>query len=178
LRDRMANKGQREAFLAWLVAGGVRWYQAEKVMPALPARVQADIEEWRGETDLILRFIGEHLVFDDMRAVLVTELYDGFIAWLKAGGFATLNVRTFTPRFGKHPLVKQHGVKAGTVKGHARLSRLFSDAVPESNKAWTGVALRNQPDLYALYAFGTREPRKSSAEGARTHGEGFRSVRL
>src|SRR5699024_10348410 len=40
LRDRLRdNKTVREAVLAWIVAGAVRWYAANKVMPPEPASV-------------------------------------------------------------------------------------------------------------------------------------------
>ncbi len=66
LRDRLraGDGGQHEAVLAWLAGDAMDWYAAGKVMLPLPARVEADTDGWRAESDLVLAYIRDALVMD------------------------------------------------------------------------------------------------------------------
>ena len=67
LRGRLRNprsKRQREAVLAWLIEGAVKWYQNGQEMPDPPAVVEAAKETWRTQVDVLLRYMAEELVPD------------------------------------------------------------------------------------------------------------------
>ena len=53
-----------QAVLSWLVAGAVKWYANEKVMPQLPQAVIDSTTRWRGRVDQLARYIDDNLVFD------------------------------------------------------------------------------------------------------------------
>ena len=62
LRGRLRSprsKKQREAVLAWLIEGAVKWYQNGQEMPEPPAVVEAAKETWRMQVDVLLRYAAE-----------------------------------------------------------------------------------------------------------------------
>jgi putative DNA primase/helicase len=100
--------GRREAALAWVVAGAVRWYLAGGAIPPAPERVVADTRAWRGDTDLVLAFFDEgHIEFDPRYSILTAELLTIFNAWLVGRGQSPWASNTFGSRFGGHERFKQ-----------------------------------------------------------------------
>ena len=132
LRDRCKlNDGPRMAALAWMVEGARRWYEAGKVMPPLPQRVEEDTEEWRMETDLVLRFIRESLETDANAHVWGDELRGEFNAWLSSQGHREWTEKTLVARFLGHDECSRHGVEKKRIRKGARgLSRPFDTADP------------------------------------------------
>lgn len=98
---------QREAVLAWLVAGAVAWYKAARVIPEPPARVRTDTDNWRGKSDPLVEFITDHLEFDAGYWVDRTDLYSCFKVWLEQGGKRVWNEQTFYARLESHELVPE-----------------------------------------------------------------------
>ena len=115
LRDRvrLGGDGQHEAALAWMVEGAVRWYQNRRIMPAPPASVDGATQIWRRQSDLMLRFIDDVLVFEPAENVWSVELYEEFAKWLKTHGHQNWSDQSFTARFEQHPDVLANGVKKG-----------------------------------------------------------------
>jgi P4 family phage/plasmid primase-like protien len=113
LRARLArgDSGQHEAVLAWLVTGALAWYQAEKVMPAMPDRVEEDTLEWRGHSDHVLAFCRDQLDFDPTRYVLATDLLDAFNQWMVSRGHKAWSNELFNTRFGGHQIAEQNNVE-------------------------------------------------------------------
>lgn len=110
LRDRMRNPRVQRAILAWLVEGAMQWYTADRVLPPTPSVVQRDTEAWRAQTDLIMGFSKEHLVWDSSRTVLSEELLAHFNAWLGQNGHTEWAAQLFAERFGNHTLTQEHNV--------------------------------------------------------------------
>ncbi|MEP6762165.1 MAG: phage/plasmid primase, P4 family, partial [Sporichthyaceae bacterium] len=155
LRQRIqeGRHGQREAALAWLVAGAVRWYAADRIMPAHPDRIADDTKEWRGKTDLLLAYADDRLIFDLDAHAMVTELLGDFNTWLKAHGHREWSDKTLTSRLEEHDEFAAHDVEKRTIRGNDRLSRpTFWDDVrtepPGMYKAWLGLRFRQTADQW------------------------------
>lgn len=153
LRDRMRHASVQRAILAWLVEGAKAWYAADKVLPPVPTVVTRDTDRWRAQTDLILGFSQEHLVWDSTRAILTTDLVAEFDAWLRLNGHPSWGQNLLVERFGNHTLVQENNVtKVRRRVKEGQLSRPVSvgprlrrhsdrDDVPTSPLAmWVGVA--------------------------------------
>ncbi|MEI2713393.1 MAG: phage/plasmid primase, P4 family [Nocardioides sp.] len=100
LRDRLqaGREGQHEAVLAWLVEGAKRWYAADRAMPDQPISVKAETRDWRGENDLVLAYLDEHLVFEASAHVSTSDLLEHFNVWLASRGHRPWADKTFTGR--------------------------------------------------------------------------------
>lgn len=156
LRDRIiaGEQGQREAVLAWLVAGAREWYEAGRVMPELPERVAVDTDSWRGRANRVYGFASEYLEPSAEHHIIADELYQFFAAWIKAAGNKSMAKETFFRR------LKDHASQAGwdiekkyTRHRPDRLSRPPQDlaalegVVPSpktSYQAWHGLRFKSE----------------------------------
>jgi P4 family phage/plasmid primase-like protien len=142
-------EGRHEAVLAWLVAGAVRWYAEEQVMPAVPQRVEGDTRAWRAESDLILGYFDERLVLDPDRHIRTDDLYADFVEWADARGHKRWTDRTFVARFGEHGDLVRRVDKRKARKGPARSVRhegFETGNGPDQYQAWIGVRFRTSAD--------------------------------
>jgi P4 family phage/plasmid primase-like protien len=132
LRERCKHhEGPRMAALAWMVEGARKWYAADKVMPPVPERVEQDTEEWRMDTDLVLKFIREHLEVDPNAHVWGDELRGEFNSWLAHQGHREWTEKTLVSRFLGHDECSRNGVdKKRLRKGTKGLSRPFDTEDP------------------------------------------------
>jgi phage/plasmid-associated DNA primase len=80
-------------------------------MPSPPKRIQRDSLAWRKQTDLILAFVSEELVFQPGSLVLASELLDRFTTWLVQNGHHEWSAQTFAARFAEHSTISEHAVK-------------------------------------------------------------------
>lgn len=111
LRQRcQTQEGPAKAALAWAVAGAVRWYEADRVLGELPARVEADTDAWRREGDLIFQFLDDRLEIGDGLRSKSEELFQAFSQWLIPTGHRPWTQKTFVSRFGGHDVVSARGV--------------------------------------------------------------------
>ena len=142
LRLRLKEDPQAlEAALAWAAAGARRWYELERIMPELPLRVEQDTLQWRKESDLILAFIDEHLVFDRDACIAGTELRTVFNTWAKDKGAREWGDKTFLARFGGHDQCSQNSVVYKLIKNPRDLSSLGRRGPHKGSvRAWLGVA--------------------------------------
>jgi len=164
LRDRMRDGvRQREAVLAWLVAGAVEWYAAGKVMPEHPESVQRDTQAWRAKSDPIEGFWEECLRPDPRSFIIARDMTDAFNAYLQGAGQHVWSERRFVPLFGDHSRTRAHGVEnrqQRVKEGDVRSYRLVASAVtmpspfvPEPTavgqkvRAWWGVRFATATDL-------------------------------
>lgn len=150
LRERLkSGREQQTAMLAWLVEGAVAVYDGgdEQQVPRPPARVRADTAEWRGESDLTLRFVNERLEFDPSACVLSTELYEEFVAFTEASGQRVPASNTFAKNFETHEAVVDGGVtkERARVRGHLSRRRATRNTADPKNKVslWLGVRFRD-----------------------------------
>ena len=109
LRERLRNglDGQHEAVLAWLVAGTVRWYEADREMPPLPKRVEQDTRAWRAESDLVLAFWGERLIADPGSNIATADMLSEFNHWLEQHGHNEWGDKLLTTRLAGHEVTAQ-----------------------------------------------------------------------
>lgn len=125
LRARVEDRDEKlmSGFLAWMVEGARRWYEKDRVMPAVPTKVVKETLEWRAETDLIMGFVGDTLEFEPQSYVLVTEAYEEFVSWMEKAGMRPWSLTIFKARFLEHSAVVAHRVTTGRTRTHADLSR-------------------------------------------------------
>lgn len=164
LRDRMKDGvRQREAVLAWLVAGARRWYAAGRTMPALPAVVEADTRRWREDSDIVMRFWTECLTPDRTRYITGTDMHAAFNAWAEGQGHKAVSIQTFKAKFEQHDTTRSNGVhfqyrrvregESRSFRVGAELSNGFVTLVTRSTaeaavgvmqRAWWGVRFVTQ----------------------------------
>ncbi len=145
-RMRAGKGGRREAVLAWIVEGAMRWYAAEQVMPGAPERVALDTREWRKESDLMLSYIGDRIVFDPQACVTVSDLLDDVNEWLDTRGHHKWADKLLTSRFGEHDEVTQHRVVKTESRALQGLVRRHFGDTPRKAKVWLGVRWRTEAD--------------------------------
>ena len=160
LRERLreGGDGRHEAVLAWLIDGAVRWYQGQRRMPDDPESVQQTTQKWRANSDLLLRYIRERLVFDAETQVVATELFEDFRQWASASGHTAWSDQTFSSRFAQHGEVLSNQVEHKRVrqspkvqlsrppKGRGLTSLQAWAPPPTQFKAWVGVRFKTEAD--------------------------------
>lgn len=162
LRERLRHgrDGQREAVLAWMIDGAVRWHQGGCLTPDDPPSVLQATAMWRKNSDVLLRYADERLIFDHQSQVVATELFEDFNDWLQANGHRPWSDQSFSARFAQHGEAIANGV---TKKRSRRSSRLSlsqrsagslgcagttpGPAVPQQFTAWVGVRFRTHEDF-------------------------------
>lgn len=149
LRDRLQDgERQREAVLAWLVAGAARWYR--EGMPAQPESVLSDTQDWRANSDPIEGFWKERLRPDPDAYVTATDMLAEFNAYLSAMKHHEWSARKFLPVFAEHSTTRRRMViyKVDRPKDRVRSYRLSNGITPQSPflppvtgtiRAWWGV---------------------------------------
>lgn len=129
-----------EAALAWVVEGARAWYAADQIMPTVPDRVRADTRAWRMESDPVLGFLTDTVVFEPGSHVLAAELFAAFRAWMEERRNKEWSVKTFIARFGGHDACAQNGVELKVMKHREGLSRLNGDSSHGATyRAWRGL---------------------------------------
>lgn len=157
IRERLQNGhgGALEAVLAWAVAGARAWYANERIMPQRPQRIEADTYAWRAESDLVLSYVQEHLVFDPATHVMSTDLFDDFCTYVAGRGQQAWSEKTFVSRFVEHEVVVAGSVSKQRVRASEALRRpvgrgfgavLPGRPVPKQYTAWAGVRFRTEAD--------------------------------
>jgi len=148
-RARMARGqgGRREAVLAWVVEGARRWYDNEQMLPPMPDRVALDTQEWRRESDAVLAYVSERLVFDADACVTTGDLLEDFNDWLYLHGNQPWSDKLLSSRFGGHEEVARHGVAKANPRNPAGLVRRYTGKnSPARPNVWLGVRWRTEKD--------------------------------
>lgn len=109
----------RSAALAWVVEGAKRWYARGRQMMQNPPAVEAETRNWRAETDQILGFSDDCLVFDPEAFTPTQDVLSAFNDWAAERGHRPWNDKTFGARFGAHDMIQGKHVTQGrkSVKG-------------------------------------------------------------
>ncbi len=151
LRERLTTSpAAQRAVLRWIVDGARHWYDAGKVLPARPARVEADTLAWRTEADHVLGYLVERLVFDPDSHIMGTELLADFNTWAESRGLRAWGDQTLSERFGGHGTVTSAEVQRTRLSNGPGLSRptrtYLSTPVPTRFRGWVGVRFRTDAD--------------------------------
>lgn len=104
------GSAQREAVLAWLVAGARRWYEGGKVMPPVPSVVERSTRQWREQSDLIVRFWNECLVASADNFIASTDMLEVFNGWATSQGHTARSLQRLMSEFGEHDVTRSAGV--------------------------------------------------------------------
>lgn len=111
LRIRVDEQAQREATLAWIVAGAVTWH-AEGIGSS--TEVDRATAEWRLSEDVIASFWDTALVPDAGKYVQASVLYATYAEWCSHAGRPASSLKEFMKRFTGHELYRQYGVDRKT----------------------------------------------------------------
>lgn len=130
------NEDVRAAALAWMVAGAQEWYRRDRMMLPIPGAVEKSTRAWRSETDMVVGFCDDCLVFEPEAMTPSQEMLEAFNAWAEDKGHRSWNDKTFASRFGGHEIARKAKV------GQAR-KRIGSG---NPKRVWTGVRLRKSED--------------------------------
>ena len=126
---------------------GAAWYAAGKIMPDLPARVEADTEGWRQESDLVFAYVRDALVVDPAAHVMSSELFEHVNDWLKGRGHQPWSERTLAARFAEHDEVARNHIEKRTIRERGGLSRRHGWGSPPARyAAWLGVRFRTDEE--------------------------------
>lgn len=129
LRRRLVTgKAQREALLAWIVAGAVEWYRTG--LGACPA-IDAAGRQWRQAEDVVLRFITECLTFEAGGFTRGRDLYVTYVGWCAAEGRKAKSNKNFAAEFLDHEAVRAAGV---------------TKVMPQRQAHYRGVSVRASAD--------------------------------
>lgn len=136
--------GQHEAILAWVVEGARHWYGVRGGSLAMPASVERDTSTWRVDSDKIWGFLRERMEFDESSAVLSTDLFAEFSAYLGTVGAASWSDQTFAARLKDHHLAREHKISKVRTSRLGNLSRPGEhyQQFAEGQKAMVWVGLK------------------------------------
>jgi putative DNA primase/helicase len=117
LRQRIEFEPQREAALAWLVAGAVRWHRRGSFRSC--AEVEQATEAWRLAEDVIAAWWSESvMVMSDTERALTPsagaragDLFDSYRTWCEAQGRHYLSNKEFAKRLTDHDYYRQHAIE-------------------------------------------------------------------
>ncbi|WP_339128806.1 phage/plasmid primase, P4 family [Streptomyces sp. f51] len=159
LRDRCKDDPDvHAAALAWMVEGAQRWYEANKVMPPLPESVADDTLKWRKESDTVLAFSDDVLIFESGQHIHGRDFKDELDAYLIGKGMSAWSEKTIAARFESHDVMRRHGVELKATRANPRRSRSprqqrMTELNPYAEvpggatyKAWIGVRFRSVAD--------------------------------
>jgi putative DNA primase/helicase len=151
LRDRVKREPAiHRAALAWIVIGAHRWYSGDRVIPAAPAQVVKDTEDWRAGSDLILGYWREQLIPELEVHVMSTDMYADFTDWLRSHGHPEWSERTFVERFRDHQETERHKIRHERIRRNDglrfRSMVLSATTLPKQYSAWLGVRFRQASD--------------------------------
>jgi putative DNA primase/helicase len=145
LRDRLTAglDGRREAVLAWLVDGARAWYEADRVMPAMPERVREATRAWRADSDSLLAYLDDRIEFEYGYHVTSADLLVDLNAWLEAHGHRAWSYRLLGERLANHDEVVKNRIEYAKIRrGQQTFGQLSR---PEDDGVWTHLsAVPNQ----------------------------------
>ena len=109
LRHRLATgQAQREALLAWIVAGAGNWY---RIGLGTSTEVDAATRSWRSAEDVILRFIEDCLTFDVRARTRGGALYTAYTDWCSSEGRKPKSNKNFAQEFMAHETVVANDIE-------------------------------------------------------------------
>ena len=115
LRQRLRLAPQREAFLAWVVEGAVKYLAREGEPISLTDSMEADKAEWRHGMDPTGRFLEDMVIFDPSSCIPGSDLYDEMKLWLGNNGHAPWSSQLATSRLETHHLMISNNAKRARV---------------------------------------------------------------
>jgi phage/plasmid-associated DNA primase len=153
----MSTPEAMEACLAWIVAGAIEWYAAERSIGPDPESVERAVTDWRMESDLLLRYLTQRCEFVPDSCVSSSVLHADFAVWLRGQGHpGSWPQRTFTARLKDHsglpaPVRLAQGVRFDSVNvsmPHVEPGEWLGNVpkLPRQGAAWWGIRFRKDPE--------------------------------
>ena len=108
LRERLKRAPQRQAMLAWIVAGAVRWH-TEGLND--PDAIRAATDAWRASEDVVHRFAEERLRYDPNASIALGEMYREYESWCATEGRPCGSQKEWNKRLEDHDLAAEHHLR-------------------------------------------------------------------
>jgi len=115
LKKLFRRKESMSGIFNWLLEG-YRLLQAEGL--ALPKRVQAAIEAYRLETDIIGSFVAETLTAETESRLATAEVYGVYKDWASTNGYRPMSNRSFTGELRRRHDLRRDGAKGNVLVGY------------------------------------------------------------
>lgn len=148
-RIKLGNGGRNEAVLAWVIEGARRWYENDQMMPEMPEKVRLDTKAWRGQTDYVMAYIEDRIVFDADACVTAADLLTDVNEWLLDHNHKTWSDSLVAARFGEHQLFRDHEVTKSNPRNPKGLVPLAGNSGSYRGsrpKVWLGIRWRTRQD--------------------------------
>jgi putative DNA primase/helicase len=107
LRGRLTHPAQRQAVLAWVVAGAIAWHHDGGLGGCAP--IDEATSTWRRDEDVIHAWWADCL--EPGLAVAAAELYRSYSNWCNTNGRQASSNKEFAKRLMDHDLYRKHGVE-------------------------------------------------------------------
>jgi putative DNA primase/helicase len=135
LRPRLrTGTEQREAMLAWIIAGAIEWYRCG--LGICPAVEEATVA-WRLEEDVIARFLDETLVPDAVASISGSELYGAYKLWCSEEGRPPKSQKNFVAELLEHPSVVARSIERRRPRGVATYRGIRRRSASDPEDPWT-----------------------------------------
>ena len=116
LKKYFRRSDNKSAILNWLIEG---YRLLLETGFAAPPRVEAAIEAYRSEADIIGVFLAEYTIGKEDGRVPTAELYALYADWAKANGYRPLSNRSFTMDIHRRYEIRRTGTDGRVVIGIA-----------------------------------------------------------
>ena len=115
LKKWFRRKESMSGIFNWLLEG-YRLLQTEGL--ALPERVQAAIEAYRLETDIIGSFVTETLIAETDSRLATAEVYGVYKDWASTNGYRPMSNRSFTGELRRRHDLRRDGARGNVLIGY------------------------------------------------------------
>ena len=152
LSGRLETRSAREACLAWLVQGAIRWYKEGLSDLNTPGTVKAATLAWRAESDAVLKFFGEFLVPAPGHHIASSDMLKVFNGFMEAQSQASWSAKTLVSRAKDHASFRGAGIEQRKVRGGtgdfpvASRKGYAHESLPAQYSAFVGVRFRTEAD--------------------------------
>jgi putative DNA primase/helicase len=114
LKKMFRHRSNKSAILNWAVTG---WRLIQESGFATSPRVEAAVEAYRSEADIIGVFLSEYTVAEENGRIPTSELYALYADWAKANGYKPLSNRSFTMDIHRRYEIRRTGAAGRTIVG-------------------------------------------------------------
>jgi len=116
LKALFRRRENKSAILNWKISG---WRLILEVGFDVPSSVDAAVEAYRAEADIIGSFLSEYTNVDENGRILTSQLYALYAEWAKANGYKPLSARSFTMDVHRRYEIRRSGTDGRAVIGLA-----------------------------------------------------------
>ncbi|MGD9701575.1 MAG: phage/plasmid primase, P4 family [Acidimicrobiia bacterium] len=119
LRSRLSHTAQREAALAWIVAGAVAWHRDGL---GGCASIDEATDSWRRAEDVIEAWWADSIVVAADGTLPATRIYESFTEWCRHNGRPAASNKEFVKKLMDHDLYQRHRIE----RRDGRMGRIYA----------------------------------------------------